>query len=192
MEYVPETAYKILKQYQKDKQPLPLILIKLFSYQLMRALAYIHILGICHRDIKPQNLLINPSNSALYLCDFGSAKTLLTPSNSQNLTPSKQKTRNIKGESNIAYISSRWYRAPELIFGSTNYNFKIDVWSAGCVVAELLLGKPLFPGDSGVDQMVEIIKLLGTPTRDELRDMNPDYNPKSFINLTPSKPIFIE
>ena len=89
MDYFPETAYKILKQYQKDKQPLPLILIKLFSYQLMRALAYIHILGICHRDIKPQNLLINPSNSALYLCDFGSAKTLL------------------KGESNIAYISSR-------------------------------------------------------------------------------------
>ena len=66
------------------------------------------------------------------------------------------------GEPNVSYICSRYYRAPELIFGSTDYTTAIDVWSSGCVAAELLLGAPLFPGDSGVDQLVEIIK-VGDP-----------------------------
>ncbi len=65
----------------------------------------------------------------------------------------------VKGEPNISYICSRYYRAPELIFGATDYTAAIDVWSVGCVVAELLLGQPLFPGESGVDQLVEIIKV---------------------------------
>ena len=65
----------------------------------------------------------------------------------------------IRGEPNISYICSRYYRAPELIFGATDYTAAIDVWSVGCVVAELLLGQPLFPGESGVDQLVEIIKV---------------------------------
>lgn len=81
-----------------------------------------HALGICHRDIKPQNLLVDSSNHALKVCDFGSAKRL------------------IKGEVNVSYICSRYYRAPELIFGATEYNNSIDVWSVGCVMAELLLG----------------------------------------------------
>ncbi|RCV33066.1 hypothetical protein SEVIR_2G345500v4 [Setaria viridis] len=111
-------------------------------YQICRALAYIHnCIGVCHRDIKPQNLLVNPHTHQLKLCDFGSAKVL------------------VKGEPNISYICSRYYRAPELIFGATEYTTAIDVWSAGCVLAELLLGQPLFPGDSGVDQLVEIIKV---------------------------------
>ena len=76
------------------------------------------------------------------------------------------------GEPNVSYICSRYYRAPELIFGSTEYTTAIDTWSSGCVFAELLLGAPLFPGDSGVDQLVEIIKVLGTPTRDDIREMN--------------------
>lgn len=62
------------------------------------------------------------------------------------------------GESNIAYICSRYYRAPELIFGATEYTSAIDIWSVGCVLAELIIGKPLFAGESGVDQLVEIIK----------------------------------
>lgn len=66
----------------------------------------------------------------------------------------------------MSYICSRYYRAPELIFGATDYSAAIDVWSCGSVIAELLLGQPLFPGESGVDQLVEIIKVLGTPTRD--------------------------
>ena len=111
-------------------------------------MSYIHALGIVHRDIKPQNLLVDPSAHILKLCDFGSAKKIA------------------KGEVNVSYICSRYYRAPELIFGATDYSAAIDVWSAGCVIAELLLGQPLFPGESGVDQLVEIIKVLGTPTRD--------------------------
>lgn len=124
-------------------------------------------MGICHRDIKPQNLLLDPNSGILKLCDFGSAKML------------------VKGEPNVSYICSRYYRAPELIFGSTTYtsaigtisvlavshlaDVSIDVWSMGCVMAELLLGAPLFPGESGVDQLVEIIKILGTPTKEQVR-----------------------
>ena len=67
----------------------------------------------------------------------------------------------VKGEPNISYICSRYYRAPELIFGATDYTAAIDLWSVGCVMAELLLGQPLFPGESGVDQLVEIIKVGG-------------------------------
>ena len=72
----------------------------------------------------------------------------------------------MKNEVNVSYICSRYYRAPELIFGATDYTPAIDVWSVGCVIAELLVGQPIFPGESGVDQIVEIIKVLGTPTTD--------------------------
>lgn len=157
LEFVPETVYSINRRHQKHSTPMPLIYVKLYLYQLSRALAHIHSLGICHRDIKPQNLLVNPQTQQLKLCDFGSAKTL------------------VKGEPNVSYICSRYYRAPELIFGSTDYSTAIDIWSQGCVGAELLLGQPLFPGDSGVDQLVEIIKVLGTPTKEEIRSMNSNY-----------------
>mgnify|MGYP000403657294 len=72
----------------------------------------------------------------------------------------------MKGEPNVSYICSRYYRAPELIFGNSNYTTSIDVWSVGCVIAELMLGQPIFPGESGVDQLVEIIKILGTPSKE--------------------------
>lgn len=165
LEYVAETVYSISRQHQKSKIALPLLYVKLYLYQLSRALSHIHILGICHRDIKPQNLLVNPRNQQLKLCDFGSAKAL------------------VKGEPNVSYICSRYYRAPELIFGSTDYSTAIDVWSEGCVGAELLLGQPLFPGDSGVDQLVEIIKVLGTPTREEISAMNSNYTEFRFPQI---------
>jgi len=165
LEYIPETVYSISRQHSKAKIALPLLYVKLYLYQLSRALSHIHSLGICHRDIKPQNLLVNPETQQLKLCDFGSAKAL------------------VKGEPNVAYICSRYYRAPELIFGSTDYTTAIDVWSQGCVGAELLLGQPLFPGDSGVDQLVEIIKVLGTPTREEISSMNPNYTEFKFPQI---------
>lgn len=165
LEFVPETVYSISRHHQKLKTPLPLLYVKLYLYQLSRALCHIHALGICHRDIKPQNLLVDPATQRLKLCDFGSAKAL------------------VKGEPNVSYICSRYYRAPELIFGSTDYSTAIDVWSQGCVGAELLLGQPLFPGDSGVDQLVEIIKVLGTPTREEISAMNSNYTEFRFPQI---------
>lgn len=162
MEYIPETVYRVLKHYNKMKQQVPPLLVKLYAYQTFRALSYIHALGYCHRDIKPQNLLVNPENHVLKICDFGSAKRLQ------------------KNEVNVSYICSRYYRAPELIFGATDYTTAIDVWSVGCVIAELLVGQPLFPGESGVDQLVEIIKVLGTPTKEQIHSMNPSYSEFKF------------
>ncbi|KAF9605850.1 hypothetical protein IFM89_019109 [Coptis chinensis] len=141
LEYVPETVYRVAKHYSRANQRMPLIYVKLYTYQ------------------------VNPHTHQLKLCDFGSAKVL------------------VKGEPNISYICSRYYRAPELIFGAKEYTTAIDIWSVGCVLAELLLGQPLFPGESGVDQLVEIIKVLGTPTREEIKCMNPDYTEFKFPQI---------
>ncbi|KAK9488920.1 kinase-like domain-containing protein [Lipomyces starkeyi] len=167
LEFVPETVYRASRHFAKLKSTMPMIEIKLYIYQLFRSLAYIHSQGICHRDIKPQNLLTDPKTGVLKLCDFGSAKIL------------------VAGEPNVSYICSRYYRAPELIFGATNYTTKIDVWSTGCVMAELMLGQPLFPGESGIDQLVEIIKVLGTPTREQIKTMNPNYMEHKFPQIRP-------
>ncbi|KRX03899.1 Protein kinase-like domain [Pseudocohnilembus persalinus] len=158
MDFIPETLNRVIKFYsRKRKTPFPNILLKLYSYQLLRSLAYISNLNICHRDIKPTNILVDPRSHMVKLCDFGSAKKL------------------IKGEPNISYICSRYYRAPELIYGATQYTHQIDVWSIGCVIAEMILGEPIFAGDTSVDQLVEIIKILGSPTAEDLFDMNPHY-----------------
>lgn len=186
LEYVPETVYRASRYFNKAKTTMPILEIKIYIYQLFRSLAYIHSMGICHRDIKPQNLLLDPASGVLKLCDFGSAKIL------------------VENEPNVSYICSRYYRAPELIFGATNYTTKIgkpnfhqrvsrmiadaccvDVWSTGCVMAELMLGQPLFPGESGIDQLVEIIKVLGTPTREQIRTMNPNYMEHKFPQIKP-------
>jgi len=165
MEYIPETIHRTLRNHTKAKKLVPIMYTKVYMYQICRAIAYIHSLGICHRDIKPQNLLLNTRTHDVKLCDFGSAKIL------------------IKGEPNVAYICSRYYRAPELVFEATEYTTKIDVWSLGCVMAELLLGNPLFPGDSGVDQLIEIIKILGTPTKEEIKAMNPNHTSFKFPQI---------
>lgn len=107
LEYISETVYRASRYFNKMKTTMPMLEVKLYIYQLFRSLAYIHSQGICHRDIKPQNLLLDPNTGVLKLCDFGSAKIL------------------IPNEPNVSYICSRYYRAPELIFGSTNYTTKI-------------------------------------------------------------------
>ena len=162
MDYIQETLSRVVRFYYKQKTQIPLLLLKLYSYQLMKSLAYIHSVGICHRDIKPQNVLVDPNSHVLKLCDFGSAKKL------------------VKGEPNISYICSRYYRAPELIFGATEYTPAIDIWSTGCVIAEIVIGQPIFPRESASDQLVEIIKILGTPSKQQILEMNPEYNEFKF------------
>lgn len=154
MELIPDTGYKVTKTYAKSNRIMPLIYVKLYSYQLLRAISALHSMDVCHRDIKPQNLLINPDSGRLVICDLGSAKQL------------------IPSEANVAYICSRYYRAPELIFGCTYYTTAIDIWSIGCVIGEFIKGRPMFPGESGIDQLIEIIKLLGTPTKKQMQNMN--------------------
>lgn len=162
LDYVPETVYRVCRYYRKMKKTLPMIFVKLYTYQLARALAYIHSMDICHRDIKPQNLLLDPHTGVLKLCDFGSAKVL------------------IKEERNVAYICSRYYRAPELVFGASDYTTQVDVWSLGCVLAELLLMTPLFPGNSGLDQIFQILKILGTPSRAQILILNNAALPQDY------------
>lgn len=158
MEYIPETVYQTIRNHSKARRTIPYIYTKLYTYQICRAVSYCHSAGICHRDIKPQNLLLDPRTHVVKLCDFGSAKIL------------------VKGEANVAYICSRYYRSPELIFESTHYTSVIDTWSLGCVFAECYLGQPLFQGGSAVDQLVEIIKILGVPSKEEVLAMNPNYD----------------
>lgn len=154
LEYVPETLHKVIKNHRTKHSPMPELDIKIYLYQLCRSFAYLHSLGICHRDIKPQNLLVDTKRSVIKLCDFGSAKRLN------------------KTEENVSYICSRFYRAPELIFGATQYTTSIDMWSLGCVCAEMIKGGPMFTGENTIDQLIEIIKVLGAPTIQEVRAMN--------------------
>jgi glycogen synthase kinase 3 beta len=154
-DYVPETLIYVQRHYLSIGQTPPPLLIKLISYQLLRALAYLHAKQICHRDIKPANILIHSGSCVLKLCDFGSAKYMKS------------------NESSISYITSRPYRAPELILGATRYDGAIDLWSAGCVIAELMIGQPLFNGDSNAEQLLSIIHVLGSPSRAQIASMNP-------------------
>ena len=169
MDYIPETLSNLILKNQNEQTKFPLILIKLYSYQMLKSIGYLHSLGICHRDIKPQNILINPDDYTLKLCDFGCAKKL------------------IKGKENISYICSRFYRPPELIFESTDYNTQVDVWSIGCVIAELVLNKPIFPGKNKDDQLFEIINILGTPSIDLIKEINPNYHLKEKLPFVKSK-----
>ena len=170
MEYLPATLYTVSRSYFRRRMLFPTVLTKVFMFQLCRALAYLHALGVCHRDIKPQNLLCNPATGELRVCDLGSAKQLRA------------------GEPNMSYICSRFYRAPELIFGATEYTPAIDIWSMACVMAELYLGRALFPGDTSTNQLLEIMRVLGTPARDDVAAMNPGYPAGSALPVLPRTP----
>ncbi|RCV26394.1 hypothetical protein SETIT_5G241700v2 [Setaria italica] len=127
---------------------------QLFLYQLLRGMKYIHAANVFHRDLKPKNILAN-GDCKLKICDFGLARV------SFNDTPSAIFWTD--------YVATRWYRAPELC-GSffSKYTPAIDIWSIGCIFAEMLAGKPLFPGKNVVHQLDLMTDLLGTPSSESI------------------------
>lgn len=119
---------------------------KLINVQ--RGLKYVHSAGVVHRDLKPSNILVN-ENCDLKICDFGLAR--------------------IQDPQMTGYVSTRYYRAPEIMLTWQKYDVEVDIWSAGCIFAEMLEGKPLFPGKDHVNQFSIITELLGTPPDDVIQ-----------------------
>lgn len=124
-------------------------------YQLFKSLKYMHSAELLHRDIKPSNLLLN-GECQVKLADFGLARSV--------------SQLNSGGAPAVLtdYVATRWYRAPEILLGSTKYTFGVDMWSSGCILAEMLLGKPVFPGTSTMNQLDRIMELTGRPTPEDL------------------------
>jgi negative regulator of PHO system len=138
-----------LKKYMDangDKGALKPLVIRSFMYQLLKGIDFCHKNRVLHRDLKPQNLLIN-GKGALKLGDFGLARAFGIPVN----TFSNE-------------VVTLWYRAPDVLLGSRTYNTSIDIWSAGCIMAEMFTGRPLFPGTTNEDQLIRIFRIMGTPT----------------------------
>lgn len=124
---------------------------KYILYQIVKALKYMHSGDLLHRDMKPSNVLLN-SDCHVKLCDFGLARSVA------DIEDDKKETVMTD------YVATRWYRAPEILLGSTTYTKGVDMWSIGCILAELLGSKPLFPGQSTIDQLEKIIAATGYPS----------------------------
>ncbi|XP_062318602.1 mitogen-activated protein kinase 12 [Osmerus eperlanus] len=135
-------------------------------YQMLKGLKYIHSAGIIHRDLKPGNLAIN-QECELKILDFGLARQ----------TDSEM----------TGYVVTRWYRAPEVILSWMHYTQTVDIWSVGCIMAEMLLGKPLFKGNDHLDQLTEIMKITGTPTQEFITKMK-SQDAKNYIKSLPKAP----
>lgn len=132
--------------------------VQYFTYQTLRALKAMHSANVLHRDLKPSNLLLN-SNCDLKICDFGLARSIASSENNFGFM--------------TEYVATRWYRAPEIMLTFQEYTTAIDVWSVGCILAEMLSGKPLFPGRDYHNQLWLIMEVLGTPLMEDY------YNIKS-------------
>jgi len=123
-----------------------------FIYQTLRALKAMHSANVLHRDLKPSNLLLN-ANCDLKVCDFGLARSANSSDEHSGFM--------------TEYVATRWYRAPEIMLTFKEYTKAIDVWSVGCILAEMLSGKPLFPGRDYHHQLTLILDVLGTPTMED-------------------------
>lgn len=184
-EYVEKNLLELLEEHPDGLAP---ALVQTYVHQLVKAIHYCHSHNIVHRDIKPENLLINTSTAflsgsgaaagahgllspELKLCDFGFARTL----------PSK-------GNTMTDYVATRWYRAPELLLGYESYGTSVDIWAIGCIMGELIDGQPLFPGDSDIDQLYIIQRMLGpiTPEQNAAFLRNPRFIGLKFPDM--SKP----
>lgn len=169
---------KDLKQYMDDcGNIMSLHNVKLFLFQLLRGLAYCHQRRVLHRDLKPQNLLINEKGE-LKLADFGLARAKSIP------------TKTYSNE-----VVTLWYRPPDVLLGSTEYSTQIDMWGVGCIFYEMGCGRPLFPGSTVDDELNLIFKVLGTPSEDTWPGIYsngefvsakfPYYDPEPLINHAP-------
>ncbi|RPD64429.1 kinase-like protein [Lentinus tigrinus ALCF2SS1-7] len=138
-----------LHQIIKSGQALTNEHVQYFVYQILRGMKYIHSASVVHRDLKPGNLLVN-ADCELKICDFGLSRGF-------NSAPDENPTLMTE------YVATRWYRAPEIMLVYKAYNTAIDVWSIGCIMAELIMGKPLFKGKDYVDQLNKILDVVGTP-----------------------------
>ncbi|KAH7862982.1 hypothetical protein Vadar_011788 [Vaccinium darrowii] len=136
-----------------------------FLYQLLRGLKYIHSANVLHRDLKPSNLLLN-ANCDLKICDFGLARTT---SETDIMTE---------------YVVTRWYRAPELLLNCSEYTAAIDIWSVGCILMEILIREPIFPGKDYVQQLALITELLGTPEDSDLGFLRSE-NARKYVKQLP-------
>uniref|UniRef100_A0A673Y7W2 cyclin-dependent kinase n=1 Tax=Salmo trutta TaxID=8032 RepID=A0A673Y7W2_SALTR len=169
---------KDLKQYMDDcGNIMSMHNVKIFLFQILRGLAYCHKRKVLHRDLKPQNLLIN-ERGELKLADFGLARAKSVP------------TKTYSNE-----VVTLWYRPPDVLLGSSEYSTQIDMWGVGCIFYEMAAGRPLFPGSTVEDELHLIFRLLGTPSEDswpgisgvdEFKSYNfPKYKPQPFINHAP-------
>lgn len=164
-EYLDKDLKKLMDDYARESLAeggtggLPEPLAMSYLKQLLEGIAYCHKHRVLHRDLKPQNLLID-SSGRIKLADFGLARAFGFP------------VRTYTHE-----VVTLWYRAPEILLGSKFYCTSVDTWSLGCIFAEMITRKPLFPGDSEIDQLFRIFRILGTPTETNWPGVSslPDY-----------------
>ncbi|CAJ0936467.1 unnamed protein product, partial [Mesorhabditis belari] len=161
-EFIDRDLKKLLETIPNHR--LPLEYAKSFLFQLLQALAYCHTRRIIHRDLKPQNILVN-DKGILKLADFGLARAISIPS------------RIYTHE-----VVTLWYRAPEILLGAQYYSTGVDIWSLACIFAEMIRGKNLFAGDSEIDQLFSIFRMLGTPDTKDFQPVFPKwyYEEKAF------------
>ncbi|CAG0919776.1 unnamed protein product [Notodromas monacha] len=163
-EYLP---YDLGKLIRESNIALRVDHVKAYAEMLLKGVAYCHGLGLLHRDIKPANLLI-ARDGKLKIADLGLCR--LARDHEDNSRPMSHQ------------VATRWYRAPELLYGSKQYDHGVDLWAVGCVFGELLNRSPLFPGENDIDQLRLVLYTLGTPSEKNWPGLTalPDYNKISF------------
>ena len=164
--------------------------IQYFIYQILRGTLYFHSANVVHRDLKPANILAN-KNCDLKICDFGLDHGKIKDDDKTVLNLIENPSLPIEYSNNIIYDDSkrelndrnisRWYRAPEAILSPDDYKKPVDIWSIGCILAELLGRQPLFPADNNLDELQKIISVLGSPSESDLEYIN-DTKIKTFVN----------